>query len=78
MNSSGKEQLILKLVDMIESLTIKNSGSSIQLQWKENGTSLAVANQVPKNDEGEVVKPQLIKRQRKNPALKDQDFLWQI
>jgi hypothetical protein len=72
MNSSGKEQLILKLADMIESLTIKNSGSSIQLQWKENGTSLdnidsvqilgiggctpPVANQVPDND-GEVVKP---------------------
>jgi hypothetical protein len=94
MNSSGKEQLTLKLADMIESLTVKNSGSSIQLQWKEYGTSLdsidtlqirgiggctpSVVNQIPKNDEGEVGKPQLIRRQRKNPALKDQDFLWQI
>jgi hypothetical protein len=94
MNSSGKEQLILKLASVIESLTAKNSGSDIKLQWKENGTSLenrdtyqmlgiggwtpSVANQVSKNDEGEVGKPQLSKRQRKNPALKDQDFLWQI
>ena len=90
MNSSGKEQLIRKLVSVIESLTAKNSGSDIQLQWKENGTSLenrdtnqilfiggwtpSVANQVLTNDEGEVGKPQLSKRQRKTPALKDQDF----
>ena len=90
MNSSGKEQLILKLASVIESLTVKNSRSDIRLQWKENGTSLenrdtnqtlgigawtpSVANQVSKNDEGEVGKPQLSKRQRKNPALKDKDF----
>jgi hypothetical protein len=40
MNSSGKEQIILKLVEMIEGLTVKNSVSNIQLQWKENVTSL--------------------------------------
>jgi hypothetical protein len=40
MNSSGKEQLILKLASVIEILTAKNSGSDIKLQWKENGTSL--------------------------------------
>ena len=94
MNSSGKAQIILNLAEMIESLSVKNDVSYIQLQWKENeinldngsierilgiggGTSFTV-NQVSKNDEGGLGKPQLNKRQRKNPALKDQDFLWQI
>jgi predicted amino acid dehydrogenase len=79
---------------MVESLTAKNIRSNIQLHWKENGTSLdniyihkisgivggtpSVAKQVQKNNEGESGKPQLIKRQRKKPALKVQDFLWQI
>jgi hypothetical protein len=40
MNSSGKEQLILKLANMIESPIIKNGGSTIELQWKEMETSL--------------------------------------
>jgi len=35
-------------------------------------------NQASKYEEGEVSKPQLNKRQRRNPALKDQDFLWQM
>jgi len=93
MNSAGKAQIILKLADMIESLAVKNNISYIQLQWKGNGISLGngdterilgigdksfVVNQVSKNDEGGLGTPQLNKRQRKNPALKDQDFLWQI
>jgi hypothetical protein len=69
MNSSGKDQLIMKLVEMIENITVQNSGSNIELQWK-------CENQVSKYDEGEVSNPQLNKRQRKNPALKDRDFLW--
>jgi hypothetical protein len=40
MNSSGKEQLILKLANMIESSIIKNGGSSIEIHWKEMETSL--------------------------------------
>jgi hypothetical protein len=79
---------------VIESLTVKNSGSVIKLQWKKNGSSPknsdtsqslriggwtpGVANQVSKYDGEEVGIPQLSKRQRKNPALKDQDFLWHI
>ena len=89
MNSLGKDQLIMKLAGMIESVTVKNSGSNIQFQWKENRINLGnmEINQIPrvggeiqlsKYEEGEVSKPQLNKRQRKNPALKDQDFLWQI
>ena len=54
---------------MIESVTVQNSGSNIELQWE-------CENRVSKYDEGEVSKPQLNKRQRKNPALKDRDFLW--
>ena len=94
MNSSSKAHIIQNLAEMIESLSVKNNVSYIQLQWKENeinldngsterilgiegGTSFTV-NQVSKNDEGGLGKPQLNKRQRKNPALKDQDFLWQI
>ena len=30
------------------------------------------------HETNEAPKPQINKRQRKNPALKDQDFLWQI
>jgi hypothetical protein len=93
MNFFGKEQISLKLVEMIESLIVKNSVSSIQLQWKENVTTLdnsgskrileigggisSVANQVSNDDVGGLGKPQLNKRERKNPALKDSDFLWQ-
>jgi len=89
MNSLGKDQLIMKLAGMIASVTVKNSGSNIELKWKENRINLGnmEINQIPrvggeiqlsKYEEGEVSKPQLNKRQRKNPALKDQDFLWQI
>ena len=89
MNSLGKDQLIMKLAGMIESVTVKNSGSNIELQWNENRINLGnmEINQIPriggeiqlsKYEEGEVSKPQLYKRQRKNPALNDQDFLWQI
>jgi len=89
MNSLGKDQLIMKLAGMIESVTVKNSRSNIELQWKEKRINLGnmEINQIPqiggeiqlsKYKEGEVSKPQLNKRQRKNPALKDQDFLWQI
>jgi hypothetical protein len=35
MNSSGKEQISLKLVEMIDSLTVKNKVPNIQLQWKK-------------------------------------------
>ena len=42
------------------------------------GDKSFVTNQVSKSDEGGLGKPQLNKIQRKNPALKDQDFLWQI
>jgi len=69
MNPSGKDQLIMNLVEVIESITVQNSGSNIELQWE-------CENQVSKNDEGEVSKPQMNRRQRKNPALKDWDFLW--
>ena len=31
---------------------------------------------VPNNKEGTATQSQLTKRQRKNPALRDQDFLW--
>jgi hypothetical protein len=77
------------LASVIESLTVINSGPNIELQWREYGLivenldinqiqQLGGVNQVPKHEEGEVAKPQLNKRQRKNPALKDHDFLWQI
>ena len=89
MNFLGKDQLIMKLAGMIESVTVKNSGHSIELQWKGTGINLGnmETNQVSrlggekqasKYEEGEVNKPQLYKRQRRNPALKDQDFLWQM
>ena len=89
MNSSGKDQLIMKLASVIESVTVNNSGPSIELQWKGNGINIGNmvtnpilqtggVNQVLKDEVGEVSKPQLNKRQRKNPALKDHDFLWQI
>jgi hypothetical protein len=39
MNSSGKEQLMLKLADMIEKLVNKKSRSNIQLPGKEYGLS---------------------------------------
>jgi hypothetical protein len=85
MNSSGKEHLIRKLASVIESVTVKNSGPNIPLQWIGNGTSIGnmESNQSlhlgdvkhgSKQEEGVVSKPQLNKRQRKNPALKDQDF----
>jgi hypothetical protein len=77
MNSFGKEQISLKLAEMIESLIVKNSVSSIQLQWKENVKTLdnsgskrilgigvdisSVANQVSNDDVGGLGKPQLIK-----------------
>jgi len=87
MNSLGKDQHKIKLAGMIESVTVKNSGSNIELQWKENRINLGnmEINQIPwiggeiqlsKYEEGEVSKPQLNKRQRKNPALKDQDFFY--
>jgi len=88
MNCLGKDQLIMKLAGMIESVTFKNSGHNIELQWKGTGINLGNMetnqvsriggeNQVSKYEEGEVSKPQLKRRQRRNPALKDQDFLWQ-
>jgi len=67
MNSSDKDQLIMNLVDVTESITVQSSGSNIELQWE-------CENQVSKNDEGELSKPQLNKRQRKNPALKIEVF----
>jgi hypothetical protein len=89
MNSSGKEQLIRKLASVIESVSVKNSGPNIALQWIGNGSSIGnmESNQSlqlgdvkhgSNQEEGVVSKPQLNKRQRKNPALKDEDFLWQI
>ena len=89
MNSSGKDQLIMKLAGVIESVTVKNSGPNIELQWKGTGINLGNIetnkvsrfggeNQVSKFEEGEVSKPQLNNRQRRNPALKDQDCLWQM
>jgi hypothetical protein len=39
-NSSGKEQLIRKLASVIESVTVKNSGPNIALQWIGNGSSI--------------------------------------
>jgi len=85
MNSSGKDQLIMKLAGMIESVTVKNNGPNIEMQWKGTGINLrnmetnqvsrfGGENQVSKYEEIEVSKPQLNKRQRRNPALKDQDF----
>jgi len=79
----------MKLAGVIESVTVKNSGPNIELQWKGTGINLGnmETNQVSrlggekqasKYEEGEVNKPQLYKRQRRNPALKDQDFLWQM
>ena len=86
-NSSGKDQLIMKLAEVIESVTVQNSGSNIKLQWKGNGINLGnvetdqtprigCENEVSKYDDGEASKPQLNKRQRKNPALKDQEFFY--
>jgi hypothetical protein len=40
LNSSGKDQLVLKLADMIDGLIYKTSVSTIHLQWKETMTSL--------------------------------------
>ena len=40
MNSLRKDQLIMKLADMIESVTVKNSGHNIELQWKGTGINL--------------------------------------
>jgi len=89
MNCLGKDQLIMKLADMIGSVTVKNSGHNIELQWKETGINLGNMetnqvlrfggeNQVSKYEEREVSKPELNKRQRRNPAQKDQEILWQI
>jgi hypothetical protein len=36
------------------------------------------ATQIQNNDEGTATQPQPAKRQRKNPAQRDQDFLWNL
>ena len=92
LNLSGKEQITLKRAAVVKSLVNRNKSSSIHLQWKENSMSLchgcpketigngvselSLATQVPSNLEGTAIHTQLNKRQRKNPALRDQDFLW--
>ena len=92
LNTSGKEQITLKLAAVVRSLLYKNKLASIQLQWKENPTSpcysslkqttgngvseLSSIIKVPNNNEGTVTQLQPNKRQKKNPELRDQDFLW--
>jgi len=92
LNSSGKEQIASKLAVMVKSLLNKKKTSHIYMQWKENPTSLHLSSpmlitgngtcklssaiDVPNSKEGTATQLQLTKRQRKNPALRDQDFLW--
>ena len=92
LNSSGKEQIASKLAVMVKSLLNEKKTSHIYLQWKENPTSshpsspmlitgngackLSSAIDVPNNKEGTATQLQLTKSQRKNTALRDQDFLW--
>jgi len=92
LNSSGKEQIASKLAATVKSLLNKKRTSRIYLQWKENPMSshssspviitgndackLPSTIDVPNNKEGTATQFQLTKRQRKNPALRDQDFLW--
>jgi hypothetical protein len=69
MNSTGKEQIMENLANVIESTTVINSGPKIELQWREHILivetldinqiqQLGGVNQVPKHVEGEVAKPQ--------------------
>jgi hypothetical protein len=92
LNSAGKEQIALKLAATVKSLLNKKSTSHIYLQWKENPMSshpsspvlitgngvckLSSAIDVLNNKERTATQFQLTKRQRKNPAQRDQDFLW--
>jgi hypothetical protein len=75
---------------IVESLSNKKRMSPICLQWKEDPTSsyhrspkkntgsglqeLPSAVNTPNNNEGTVAQPQLAKRQRKKPALRNRDF----
>ena len=93
LKTSGKEQITSKLAAVVKSLLHKKKSTSIQLQWKENLTStwhsslkqttgngvseLSSAIKAPNNNEGTVTQLQTNKRQ-KNPALRDQVFLWII
>ena len=72
MNSSGKDQLIMKLASVIESITVNNSEPNIELQWKDNGINIenmvtnqilqpGGVNQVLNVEVGEICKPQLNK-----------------
>jgi hypothetical protein len=49
LNSVGKKQIILKLVNVIENLPVRDNGTAIKLQWKENEISIdnRVTNQSP-------------------------------
>jgi len=89
MNSSGKDQTIENLASVITNLTVKNSSPTIELKWKDLGLNMEPLdknqkqqsggeNQDFKHEESVIAIPQLNKRKRKNPALKDQNFLWQI
>jgi len=89
MNSLGKDQIMKNLARVIESTTVSNRGPIIELQWRECGLNMdnldSSQTQQPddvkqtlNHEKNEAPKPQINKRQRKNPALKDQDFLWQI
>jgi hypothetical protein len=91
LNSSGKEQKAVKLAAAVKSLRYKKKTSRICLQWKENSRSphsgsptiitgngackLPATIDVSNNKEETATQFQLTKRQRKNPALRDEDFL---
>jgi len=86
MNSLGKDQIIMNLAGIIDSVTAKESGPTIALQWSDKGLTIESIgmnqiqnhiqqvgdiNQVAKQDIGEVAIHHLRERYSQNPALED-------
>jgi hypothetical protein len=75
LNSAGKYQIVLKLVNVIENLSVRGNESTIKLQWKESEISLEYrdSNQIPeKGDWESSVTNQVLNGDNKEPVNEHQ------